>query len=364
MKSKRSCGHSIDEQMVWALRILDSGSCSHFRKSIRGLDKNTDNSNRMVRVFDPNALEEARRKGGSDELKRELRVLADEQNNKPLACVDDHVLSDVEDLKAKFPNFSGVIEHIRKALQITMRSQSKKINLQPILLIGPPGLGKTRFLTELGNVLRTGLFNIDMSTVSAGFVLSGNSSQWGNSKPGFVSDSMRKSEVANPLMLVDEIDKAKGDSRHDPLSSFYGLLQDHSAVRFVDEFLGIPFDCSHINWVASANYIERIEPAILSRMKVMQIDFPTPEQTRPIVKNIYEELLVKNLWQEIFEPELSTEVVDMLSSQVPRMIEQLLVEASHNAFDRTELGQTCAITVDDIEIPNSKGKRRIGFIQD
>jgi ATP-dependent Lon protease len=364
MNKEQSKTNLIDVQMLNAHRLLDHDTDTHCHTLTQNSNKKLLQLKGEVEVFKLHLVFEALKKGGSDDFKIELKALAKENRYKPVACVDKLVMAELEAMKTKFLNFYDVIEHLRKALKISLRNEPSKILLQPILLIGPPGVGKTRFLKELGKVLKTGLFTIDMSTITAGFVLSGNSSQWSDSKPGFVSNTIRQSEVANPLILVDEIDKVNGDRRHNPTASFLSLLQDHSAIKFVDEFLGIPFDCSHINWVASANYLDKIEPAILSRMNVIQVDLPSPEQTRPIVKSIFDELLAKNTWQDMFEPELGADVIDKLSSLAPRMIEQMLVKACHNAFDRTDMKQKCVLIKDDIEVPQTQNKRRIGFIQD
>lgn len=76
----------------------------------------------------------------------------------------------------------------------------------------------------------------------------------------------RKSRYANPVLMLDEIDKVSSDSRHNPLGPMYSLLEKHTAKRFVDEYLGVPFDVSNVIWIASANYVERIPEPIRSRM--------------------------------------------------------------------------------------------------
>lgn len=315
-----------------------------------------------MRIVDKELLSNHLRKANTDELRRELASLSIEDLERPLALVDVDVLKKLDELEQKFPNFSDVVGRYRRALKLQKRKKLPLIKLPQLLLIGPPGVGKTRFLTELGKVLNTGFFSVDMSTVTAGFVMSGMSSQWGNAKPGFVTTSLRESQVANPLILVDEIDKASDDSRYSATSCFFSLLEKHSAEHFKDEFLGVPMDCSYINWVASANYEEKIEPAIRSRMVVVHIKEPTPEQTFGIVKSIYAEMHVENEWKGIFKASLPKTIIDMLIGLPPRVIRKVLEDSCHRAFERCENKKgSISLVCNDVVLPQIESKRPMGF---
>ena len=92
-----------------------------------------------------------------------------------------------------------------------------------------------------------------MSSLTAGWILSGASAQWKNAKPGKVFDALVNGDYANPVIVVDEIDKAGGDSQYDPLGSLYTLLEHDTACDFVDEFAEVPIDASDVVWIATAN---------------------------------------------------------------------------------------------------------------
>lgn len=360
-----------DAHMASANRLLDAKKNSMTTRramqrlnTISVIKKRREDS--LIAIYEPADLLSELDKSTTPERKAVLKAMKGEKHKKPLALVTDSIISALSGLKETFPNFSEVIDLYSMAMRLNLVSGVKEVSLRPLLLVGEPGVGKTRFLTELGNVLKTGFFSIDMSRVSAGFVLSGSDSTWGSGKPGFISDSLRESNVANPLILVDEIDKVGGDSRYDPTASFYALLEQHTARQFSDEFLKIPMDCSRINWVASANYPERIEPAILSRMKVVQINMPTPEETVLIVRHVYSELLTRKSWRKLFASELSEPVVKKLENISPRMIIQVLETACYQAFNRGgDAGKKkCVLTADDILLPERNQKSRIGFIQE
>lgn len=360
----------IDSKMLIASRMLDARNVNSNRRYIRKLNKLSEKlsrkDNNLVIIYEPESVVSELKKTCTHERKTNLRAMRDDEpNEKPLALVSEQIIDDVLRLKDKFPNFSEVIELYSMAMRLNLFAGVKKLSLRPLLLVGEPGVGKTRFLSELGKVLKTNFFSIDMSRVSAGFILSGSDSTWSSGKPGFISNSMRSSNVANPLILIDEIDKVRGDSRYDPSASFYALLEQHTAKEFNDEFLNVPMNCSHINWVASANYPDRIEPAILSRMQVVRVDMPTPEQTVPIVRNIYSELLINKNWYKAFDSCLSDDVADSLKNLSPRMVVQLLENACYKAFKRRgDIGRKCSLSPYDIELPIHNKKTRIGFITD
>lgn len=112
------------------------------------------------------------------------------------------------------PNFSEVIDDLKKYLALAV-SGNEPVHFTPILLLGEPGIGKTHFAKCLAETLGTGYEFVSMSSLTAGWILSGSSSQWSNAKPGKVASALVGGDYANPLMVLDEVDKAGGDSRYD-----------------------------------------------------------------------------------------------------------------------------------------------------
>ena len=150
------------------------------------------------------------------------------------------------------PNFVAVIDELRKYVALAVAG-NEPMSFTPILLLGEPGVGKTHFAKELARALGTGHEFISMSSLTAGWILSGASSQWNNAKPGKVAHTLVHGEFANPIVVLDEVDKAGGDSRYDPMGALYGLLEKETARHFKDEFVEIDMDASHILWVSTAN---------------------------------------------------------------------------------------------------------------
>jgi MoxR-like ATPase len=149
-----------------------------------------------------------------------------------------------------------------------------------MLLLGEPGLGKTYFAKKLAHALSTGFEFVSMSSLTAGWVLTGASAQWHNARPGKVAQTLIEGEYANPVVVLDEVDKAGGDARYDPMGALYSLLEPDTAAHFKDEFIDVDMDASHILWVATANDESVIPEPILNRMNVYSIERPDPEGAR------------------------------------------------------------------------------------
>ena len=111
-----------------------------------------------------------------------------------------------------------------------------------MLLLGEPGLGKTYFAKKLAHVLGTGFEFVSMSSLTAGWVLTGASAQWHNARPGKVAQTLIEGEYANPVVVLDEVDKAGGDAPYDPMGALYALLERDTATHFKDEFIDVDME--------------------------------------------------------------------------------------------------------------------------
>ncbi len=206
---------------------------------------------------------------------------------------------------------------------------NEPMQFTPMLLLGEPGLGKTHFAKTMAKILGTSFEFLSMSSLTAGWILSGASSQWNNAKPGKVANSLITGDFANPLIALDELDKAGGDSRYDPMGALYGLLEHDTAVHFKDEFVEVNIDASSILWVATANDESCIPEPILNRMNVYVIDRPDRDGSIKIALSIYHDILEQHNW--VFEAEPSQDVLDCLADVAPRDMRKALIDAFGNA---------------------------------
>jgi len=269
--------------------------------------------------------------------------------------VKPSALPEMDALFDELPNFTEVLEDVRKHLALCVDSEDS-VELPPMLLLGEPGIGKTHFARRLAALLGTGYGFVPMSSLTAGWVLSGASSQWKNAKPGKVFDTFLNGDYANPVIVVDELDKASSDGQYDPLGALYELLEVDTATRFVDEFAEVPIDASGAVWLATANEAKRIPEPLLSRMSVYEIEAPDAEGAARIATSLYGEIRGAHDWGKRFPEALSQSALERLSSLPPREMRR----AIQAAFGNAKVAGRSEVSPDDIQDARLK-KGRIGF---
>ena len=263
----------------------------------------------------------------------------------------------MDHLYDELPNFHTVLDDVRRQLALCEDSRDA-LEITPLLLLGPPGVGKTHFARELSQLLGTGMGFVSMSSLTAGWLLSGASSQWKGARPGKVFETLVDGPYANPLMVVDEIDKAGGEHAYDPLGALYSLLEQDTAGHFTDEFAEVPVDASQVIWVATANDERAIPDPILNRMNVFEVQPPDREAARQIAARLYRAIRAAHDWGTRFDPEPGADVLDRMSEMAPREMRR----AWMTAFGNAKLDHRDQVATRDL--PSSAGRRQsIGFVQ-
>jgi ATP-dependent Lon protease len=264
--------------------------------------------------------------------------------------------TDLTQLRQTFPHFSEVIDFYENSI-ITLARLELPFEAPPVLLQGDPGLGKTYFASEFAKLINIPFFEISLASTSSSFGLSGGNLQWSEGSTGFVANTLASSEVANPFILIDEIDKSAIESRYSPMNVFYSLLESHSAKRFKDEALEFELDASKIIWIATANYSNNIPAPIKSRMRIFEITQPSPELMPSVIKSIYRHLIETKSYGKILDNSLCDSVIELLAYQSPRAVKLVIEEAAFKAIRN----QRCSINAEDL--PRIvKEKNRVGFI--
>lgn len=271
-------------------------------------------------------------------------------------CVKPNRMPSINALLDALPNFAEPLEDVRRQVALCVETEDR-LELMPILLLGEPGIGKTHFAKAVARLLGTSYQYIAMSSLTAGWILSGASSQWRNSKPGKVFDTLVNGSYANPVIVVDEIDKASGDSQYDPLGALYALLEHETAQAFIDEFAEVPINAGQVIWVATANDERAIPEPILSRMSVYEIAAPDREGARRIAQAIYGEIRLTHIWGQRFPAELGDDALDALAAASPRDMRRAIL----HAFGAARLAGRDEVRADDICLERGSRRRPIGF---
>lgn len=260
------------------------------------------------------------------------------------------------ELLTRFPNFESAITQVQRQLSLCRSTPGGLLRLQPMLLDGPPGIGKTAFASELAKALGVPLTNVCVSTLSADFSLSGLDASYESAKPGLIWDAL-DSPCMSPIVMLDEIDKTPPNSAS-ALGCLYALLERHTARQFCDESLRLPIDASYVVWIATCNDADLIEPALRSRFAVNVVKAPTSEQMRAVVASVHRHLLDDSDWADAFDNRLGTDVVAKLANMTPRemhrALEQAYAMAANTGRDR--------LRAEDIPQSTDDAKRRIGFL--
>jgi ATP-dependent Lon protease len=263
----------------------------------------------------------------------------------------------MDHLYDELPNFQDVLDDIRRQLALCSDSRDA-LEITPMLLLGPPGVGKTHFAREVAQLLGTGMGFVSMSALTAGWVLSGANAQWKGARPGKVFETLVDGQYANPVMVVDEIDKARGEHAYDPLGALYSLLEHDTAGAFIDEFAEVPVDASQVIWVATANDERSIPEPILNRMNVFEVQAPDRDAARTIALRLYQRIRGSHDWGQRFAAEPSDEVLERLAEIAPREMRR----AWMTAFGNAKLDGRDHVAPRDL--PDAGGRRTaMGFMQ-
>jgi ATP-dependent Lon protease len=291
---------------------------------------------------------------------RYLNFLDDTAGHLELATLPADIFQQLEALRLAFPNFSEVIDFYREQFALAELSGSRTFTANPVLISGGPGIGKTAFCHALAKIVETHFELISFSSMTAGFVVGGSSSNWADGKPGKVVEALARGLKANPLITLDELDKSGGDKRYDPLGALYQLLEKETSASFVDEGLEVAVNWQHIVWAATANYLEKIAEPILSRFTVIDVKRPDASQMGLVLRSIYRKVRQAHTWGKMFSEELPAAVVDKVVSSAlePRLIQRELIAACGKAA--LNYGQTKAsclgsytLSPDDLNLPGA-----------
>lgn len=231
-----------------------------------------------------------------------------------------HWRSALDGLGVELPAFRPAISILSQALNLA-EMMAVVPSVPPILLVGQPGMGKSYFCRRLIETLGSGSAWLAMDQPSAGSALRGSDSFWSNSAHGVLFELLALGATANPLIVIDEMDKAS--RRHtsqeiDPLSQLYSALEPETSSHLSDASLGVELNASQVMYVATANSLRNADHALLSRFEVVEILPATLDERREAASKLVSHTLSRmGIGSAV---QVSSAAVVLLAEFTPRVI--------------------------------------------
>lgn len=288
------------------------------------------------RLFDPAHLPKLGRFANKDEPKGQwIEALKESSAARRITLVDDSMRARVATVRETTPNFSEAIAAVERELALCQRGNGQ-LQLTPMLLVGPPAAGKTYLATELAVALdpASPAEIISMPTVTAAFELSGATQNWSASQPGRILRAFLRTRSASPVFVLDEIEKAMRGN-YPAAGVLLPLLERADAARWRDEFYDMSFDVSRSIFIATANDIRSMHPALASRFRIVPVGAPRREEVPAIVRSLYRQLRAEHPALDL-DADLDADILRTLAAQFvdARQMQRLLRDALGEAARR------------------------------
>lgn len=243
---------------------------------------------------------------------------------------------------------------------IAVGSLKGKISGTILLLIGPPGVGKTSIGRSIAHAVGRKFYRFSVGGMRDEAEIKGHRRTYIGAMPGKIIQCLKEMKVANPIIMLDEIDKIGNSYQGDPASALLEVLDPEQNKDFLDHYLDIRFDCSKIMFICTANQIDTIPHALLDRMEILSLaGYILEEKLRIAQKHLWPRCLknsgITNQQLALTEPALRMIIQSYARESGVRSLEKYLARIARKAAVKIVGGAKGKITIGPKELQEYLG---------
>lgn len=245
-------------------------------------------------------------------------------------------------LDMEFPWLEKTTRRLLDELMMPLFLGKEFISLKPVMLLGDPGVGKTRYVQKFAAALGVPIRKIDAAGSDSSTLLKGTTKGYRNARPTVIADFLLDTRAPNLFVLLDDIDKTGTRSDNGNfIDALHQFLEPEASAKYFDEFLLTNLKLSYVNWIATANRIDHLPGSFLSRFVVIEVEGPKPDALASLIYGVRQDLASHYDVPIHYLPMLNEVEMEVLEKfvkrnslrAISRMIKKLITDKLQGRFD-------------------------------